>query len=80
VVVLANGREARVTARVEAKPGPLAALLEVVIAPSRLVVDDALPERELPADRGARGGGGRAEPAREQGRPAEADLPSVRPS
>jgi hypothetical protein len=33
VVVLADGREALVTARVEAEPGPLAALLEVVVAP-----------------------------------------------
>jgi len=32
VVVLPDGREALVTARVEAKPGPLAALLEVVVA------------------------------------------------
>jgi hypothetical protein len=33
VVVLADGREALVVARVEAKPGPLAALLEVAVAP-----------------------------------------------
>jgi hypothetical protein len=32
VVVLGDGREALVTARVEAEPGPLAALLEVVVA------------------------------------------------
>jgi len=31
IVVLADGREALVTARVEAKPGPLTALLEVVV-------------------------------------------------
>jgi hypothetical protein len=31
VVVLPDGREALVTARVEAEPGPLAALLEVVV-------------------------------------------------
>ncbi len=43
VVVLPDGREALVTARVGAEPGPLAALLEVVIAPSRLETDDALP-------------------------------------
>ena len=43
VLVLPDGREALVTARVEAEPGPLAALLEVVIAPSRLEADDALP-------------------------------------
>ena len=34
VVVLADGRGALVTARVEAEPGPLAALLEVAIAPA----------------------------------------------
>ena len=34
VVPLADGREALVTARVEAEPGPLAALLEVVVAPA----------------------------------------------
>jgi hypothetical protein len=43
VVVLPDGREALVTARVEADPRPLAGLLEVVIAPSRLDADDALP-------------------------------------
>ena len=43
VVVLPDGREALVTARVGGEPGPLAALLEVVIAPSRLEADDALP-------------------------------------
>ena len=32
VVVLAEGREALVTARVESQPGPLAALPEVAIA------------------------------------------------
>jgi hypothetical protein len=32
--VLADGREALVTARVESEPGPLAALLEVVVASS----------------------------------------------
>jgi hypothetical protein len=34
VVVLPDGREALVTARAEVEPGPLAALLEVVIAPA----------------------------------------------
>jgi hypothetical protein len=34
----------RSLARVEAQPGPLAALLEVVVAPSPLDGDDALPE------------------------------------
>jgi hypothetical protein len=43
--VLADGREAIVTARVEAEPGwgQLVAMLEVAIAPSRLEADDALP-------------------------------------
>jgi hypothetical protein len=43
--VVADGREAIVTTRVEAEPGwgQLVALLEVAIAPSRLEVDDALP-------------------------------------
>ncbi len=35
VVVLADGRAALVTSRVEAEPGPLAALLEVVVAAER---------------------------------------------
>ena len=43
VVVIPNGHEAPVTARVEAEPGLLAALLEVVVAPSELDADDALP-------------------------------------
>jgi hypothetical protein len=45
VVVLGDGREALVTARVEAEPGwgHLVAMLEVAIAPSRLEADDALP-------------------------------------
>jgi hypothetical protein len=45
VVVVADGREAIVTARVEAEPGwgQLVATLEVAIAPSRLEADDALP-------------------------------------
>jgi hypothetical protein len=34
VVVLADGREALVMARVEARPGRLEALLEVLVAPS----------------------------------------------
>jgi hypothetical protein len=44
VVVLGDGREALVTARVEAEPGwgQLVAMLEVAIAPSRLEADDAL--------------------------------------
>jgi hypothetical protein len=45
VVVVADGREAVVTARVEAGPGwgQLVAMLKVAIAPSRLEADDALP-------------------------------------
>jgi hypothetical protein len=43
IVFLADGREALVTARVEAETGPLAALLEVVVAPSPLDRDDSLP-------------------------------------
>jgi len=42
VVVLADGREALVTSRVAAAPGPLAALLEVVVAPSPVIRDDAI--------------------------------------
>ena len=42
VVVLADGREALVTSRVEAEPGPLAALLEVVIAPTPLTSDESI--------------------------------------
>jgi hypothetical protein len=36
IVFLPDGREARVTSRVEAKAGPLVALLGVVVAPSPL--------------------------------------------
>jgi hypothetical protein len=43
IVYLLDVREALVTARVESAPGPLAALLEVVVAPSPLDRDDALP-------------------------------------
>jgi hypothetical protein len=42
VVVLADGREALVTARVEAQPGPLTALLEVAIAPTPVTSDDSI--------------------------------------
>jgi len=35
VVVLADGTEVIVTARVEAEPGPLAALLEVAVSSER---------------------------------------------
>jgi hypothetical protein len=40
-----TGREAIVTARVEAEPGwgQLVAMLEVAVAPSRREADDALP-------------------------------------
>ena len=45
LVVLADGREAVVTARVEAEPGPgpLVAMLEVAINPPRVEAGDALP-------------------------------------
>jgi hypothetical protein len=42
LVELEDGREALVTARVEAAPGQLEALLEVVVAPSPLVGDDEI--------------------------------------
>lgn len=43
VVVLTDGREALVTARVETDArGPFAALLEVAIAPTPLTADDSL--------------------------------------
>jgi hypothetical protein len=44
VVVVADGREAIVTARVEAEPGwgQLVALLEVAIAPTPLTSDDGI--------------------------------------
>jgi hypothetical protein len=44
VVVVADGREAIVTARVEVEPGPgpLVALLEVAIAPTPLTSDDGI--------------------------------------
>ena len=44
VVVVADGREARVTARVEAEPGwgQLVALLEGAIAPTPLTSDDSI--------------------------------------
>ena len=45
IVFLPDGREALVTARVEAEAGTLAALLEVVVAPSPLDRDDARPVR-----------------------------------
>ena len=44
VLVVADGREAIVTARVEAEPGPgpLVALLEVAIAPTPLTSDESI--------------------------------------
>jgi hypothetical protein len=42
VVVLDDGREALVTARVEADGGELVALLEVALAPTPLTSDDAI--------------------------------------
>jgi urease accessory protein UreE len=45
VIIFADGQEVVVTARVEAEagPGPLVAMLEVAIAPSRVEAGDALP-------------------------------------
>jgi hypothetical protein len=42
VVVIPDGREALVTARVEAESGPLTAMLEVAIAPTPLTSDDSI--------------------------------------
>jgi hypothetical protein len=42
LVVTPDGREALVTARVEAEPGTLTALLEVAIAPTPLTSDDSI--------------------------------------
>jgi hypothetical protein len=42
VVVIPDGREALVTARVEAEPGPLTARLEVAIAPTPLTSDQSI--------------------------------------
>jgi hypothetical protein len=42
VVMLVDGREALVTARVETDGGSLAALLEVAIAPTPLTSDESL--------------------------------------
>jgi hypothetical protein len=42
VVVLADGREAIVTARVEAEPGPLVALLEVAIARTPVAGEESI--------------------------------------
>lgn len=65
VAVLADGREALVTARVEAEAGPFAALLEIAIAPTPLTerrLDQLVRARELPAHRGAgRRAAGRSE-------------------
>jgi hypothetical protein len=56
VVVVADGRDAIVTARVEAEPGwgQLVALLEVAIAPPRLEADDALLDQRLMLERRSR--------------------------
>jgi hypothetical protein len=40
--MLADGREALVTARVEPATGPLEALLEVAIAPTPLTSDESI--------------------------------------
>ena len=42
VLTLPDSRDALVTARVEAEPGPLAALLEVAVAPTPLTADDSI--------------------------------------
>ena len=42
MVVLEDGREALITARVAAEPRPLTALLEVAIAPTPLTSDEAV--------------------------------------
>jgi hypothetical protein len=42
VIMLPDAREALVTARVEAEPGPLAGLLEVAVAPTPLTSDDSI--------------------------------------
>jgi hypothetical protein len=47
VVMLDDGREALVTARVEAKPGSLTALLEVAIAPTPLTSDESIVESRV---------------------------------
>jgi hypothetical protein len=44
MVFLPDGSEALVTARLETKSGELAALLEMVVAPSRLDRADAIPQ------------------------------------
>jgi hypothetical protein len=41
-VMLADGREALVSARVEAEPGPLVALLEVAIAPTPVADEESI--------------------------------------
>ena len=54
VLVLDDGRDALVTARVETNGGQLAALLEVAIVPTPLTSDESIRvAREIPADRGA---------------------------
>lgn len=60
VLVLDDGRDALVTARVETNGGQLAALLEVAIVPTPLTSDESIRvAREIPADRGAGASGGR---------------------
>ena len=62
MVVIPDGREALVTARVEAEPGPLAALLEVATAPTPLTSDErrggcvAQPREQHGIDERPRGG------------------------
>jgi hypothetical protein len=48
VLMLPDGREALVTARVDAEPGPLTELLEVAIAPTPLTSDDSIAKPSSP--------------------------------
>ena len=54
-----DGREALVTARVEAEPGPLTALLEVAIAPTPLTSDDSIASSTSRATCGSSSGSAR---------------------
>ena len=51
VVTLPDGQEALVAARVEAGPEPLAALLEVAIAPTPLVSDESIASSDFASHR-----------------------------
>ncbi len=60
VVVLEDGREALVTACVEAESRPLAALLGVAFAPTPLTSDDSVAKSVLPSCCAASLGSGKA--------------------